>query len=179
MRGILPSLGAVRDDWLFLDIYILPYTDNLTGVLYNNKYWLNVDWNMNILWRLIPSHPPLPNLSLPNYPTKFYIHDPQLSCRCTHGELYSVFCINMMTSSNRNIIRVTGHFCGIFTGHRLIPHTRPVTRALVFSLICAWINGWVKNRKAGDLRRHRAHYDVIAMIWERLSWNMKVRLFFL
>ena len=33
--------------------------------------------------------------------------------------------------------------------------------ALMFSLICAWINGWVNNRKGGDLRRHRAHYDVI------------------
>ena len=33
--------------------------------------------------------------------------------------------------------------------------------ALMFSLICAWLNGWVNNREAGDLRRHRAHYDVI------------------
>ena len=31
------------------------------------------------------------------------------------------------------------------------------------SFICAWINGWVNNREAGDLRRHRAHYDVIVM----------------
>ena len=36
--------------------------------------------------------------------------------------------------------------------------------ALMFSLICACINGWINNRKAGDLRRHRAHYDVIVMI---------------
>ena len=28
--------------------------------------------------------------------------------------------------------------------------------ALMFSLICARINGWVNNREAGDLRRHRA-----------------------
>ena len=34
---------------------------------------------------------------------------------------------------------------------------------LMFSLICAWINGWVNNREAGDLRRHRAHYDVIVI----------------
>ena len=34
---------------------------------------------------------------------------------------------------------------------------------LMFSLICAWINDWVNNRMAGDLRRHRTHYDVIAM----------------
>ena len=34
----------------------------------------------------------------------------------------------------------------------------------MFSLIWAWINGWVNSRDAGDLRRHRAHYDVIVMI---------------
>ena len=32
--------------------------------------------------------------------------------------------------------------------------------ALMFSLIYAWINVWVNNRAAGDLRCHRAHYDV-------------------
>ena len=30
----------------------------------------------------------------------------------------------------------------------------------MFSLICAWINVWVNNRKAGHLRRHHAYYDV-------------------
>ena len=34
---------------------------------------------------------------------------------------------------------------------------------MMFSLICTWINGWVNNRDAGDLRRHRAHYDVTVM----------------
>ena len=33
----------------------------------------------------------------------------------------------------------------------------------MFYLISAWINGWVNNREAGDLRRHRAHYGVIVM----------------
>ena len=32
--------------------------------------------------------------------------------------------------------------------------------ALMFSLTCTSINGWVNNRVADDLRRHRAHYDV-------------------
>ena len=31
----------------------------------------------------------------------------------------------------------------------------------MFSFISAWINGWVNDREAGDLRRNRAHYDVI------------------
>ena len=34
---------------------------------------------------------------------------------------------------------------------------------LMFPLICAWINVWVNNRDAVNLRRHRAHYDVIVM----------------
>ena len=29
--------------------------------------------------------------------------------------------------------------------------------------ICIWINGWVNNREAGDLRCYRAHYDVTVM----------------
>ena len=32
--------------------------------------------------------------------------------------------IVMMTSSNGNIFRVTGHLCGEFTGHRWIPRTK-------------------------------------------------------
>ena len=36
--------------------------------------------------------------------------------------------------------------------------------ALMFSLIGARINGWVNNDEAGDLRRHRAHYDVPVML---------------
>ena len=39
---------------------------------------------------------------------------------------------------------------------------------LMFTLICAWINGWVNNREAGDLRRHRARYDVIVMVFRNI-----------
>ena len=34
---------------------------------------------------------------------------------------------------------------------------------MMFSLICIWINVWVNNREAGDLRRHRVHHDVTIM----------------
>ena len=45
------------------------------------------------------------------------------------------------------------------------PAQRPVTRSfdVFFDLRLAWINSWVNNREAGDLRRHRAHYDVIVL----------------
>ena len=43
------------------------------------------------------------------------------------------------------------------------PSQRPVKRSFDVSLIWAWMHGRVNNREAGDLRRHRAHYDVIVM----------------
>ena len=44
------------------------------------------------------------------------------------------------------------------------PHKDQWRIALIFSLICAWINGWANNREAGDLWRHHTHYDVIVML---------------
>ena len=53
-------------------------------------------------------------------------------------------------------------------------HKRQWRVALMFSLISAWINDWVNNREAGNLRRHRARYDVTVMHkgcqW-RQSWE--------
>ena len=48
------------------------------------------------------------------------------------------------------------------------PHKGQWRRALMFSLICEWINSWVNNRVAVDLRRHGAHYDLIVMFC--FSW---------
>ena len=43
------------------------------------------------------------------------------------------------------------------------PHKGLWRGLLMFSLICVWINDWVNNREASDLRRYRGHYDVIVM----------------
>ena len=51
------------------------------------------------------------------------------------------------------------------------PHKGQWRGALMFSLICAWISGWVNNREAGDLRRYCAHYDVIVMTWPSDSYK--------
>ena len=40
------------------------------------------------------------------------------------------------------------------------PHKGQWRRALMFTLICIWINGCVNNREAGDLRRYCAHHGV-------------------
>ena len=63
------------------------------------------------------------------------------------------------------------------------PHKGQWRGALMFSLICAWINAPANNREAGDLRRHRAHYDVIVMqsgnfrlqmVWVNSLWRSHV-----
>ena len=46
------------------------------------------------------------------------------------------------------------------------PHKGQWRGALMFTLICARINGWVNTREAGDFRRYRAHYDVIVMRYD-------------
>ena len=49
----------------------------------------------------------------------------------------------MVTSSNGNIFRVTGPLCEEFT---FTGHKGQWRGALMFSLICAWINAWENNR---------------------------------
>ena len=79
----------------------------------------------------------------------------------------------MMTSLNGNIFRVTGPLCGgIHRSPVNYPHKGQWRRALMFSLIRASLNGWVNTREAGDLRRYRAHYDVIVM------WNVLLYIVF-
>ena len=43
------------------------------------------------------------------------------------------------------------------------PHKGQWHGALMFPLICIWINSWENNREAGDLRCCCAHYDVTVM----------------
>ena len=71
----------------------------------------------------------------------------------------------MMTSSNGNIFRVLALCAGNSPVPVNSPHKGQWRGALMFSLICVWINGWVNNRGAGDLRRYRGHYDVNVMLY--------------
>ena len=43
------------------------------------------------------------------------------------------------------------------------PHIGQWRRALMVSLICAWINGWANNCEACDFRCHCTHYDITVM----------------
>ena len=77
--------------------------------------------------------------------------------RAISQKVYMNLIYNTMTSSNGSIFRVTGPLCWEFT------HKGQWRGGLMLSLICAWMSGWINNREAGDLRRHRVHCDVIVM----------------
>ena len=70
----------------------------------------------------------------------------------------------MMTSSNGNIFP---RYCPFVRRIHRSPvnssHKGQWRGALMFSLICAWRNGWVNDREAGNLRRHHAHYGITVM----------------
>ena len=54
------------------------------------------------------------------------------------------------------------------------PHKGQWRGALMFSMICAWMNGWVNNREADDLGSHSAHNDVTVMgrdVTSEVHWN--------
>ena len=52
------------------------------------------------------------------------------------------------------------------------PHKGHWHGALIFSLICAPTNGWANKRGIGDLRRHRAHYNVTVMMLVRAAFKV-------
>ena len=107
-------------------------------------------------------------------------HSLHISWRSTHLlHLYFLFSWwrHQMEKCSASLVFVRGihqRLRGIHRSPVNSPHTDQWRGALMFSLICAWTGSWVNNQDAGDLRRHRAHYDVTVM-WCRIviqwSWQ--------
>ena len=53
------------------------------------------------------------------------------------------------------------------------PAQRPVTRSFDVFFDLRLNEGWVNNREAGDLRRHRAHHDVTIMRYGHILVDME------
>ena len=68
----------------------------------------------------------------------------------------------------RHQMETFSELLAICAGNSPVPTKGQWRGALMYSLICVWINGWVNNGEAGDLGRHRTHYDVIVMICQQL-----------
>ena len=83
-----------------------------------------------------------------------------------------IYPMTMMTSSNGNIFRVTGHLCGKFTGPGEFHAQRPVTRSFdVFfdlrpnkRLSKQWW-GWWFETLSSPLWRHCNAYSSLALRW--------------
>ena len=98
-------------------------------------------------------------------------------CRPPSG---SVFITDLLQTRHDDVIKWK-HFPrywpfvrGIHRSPVNSPHKGQWRGALMFSLIWVWINGWIYNHEAGDLRRYRAHYDVTVMVRTLLvqSWRL-------
>ena len=83
--------------------------------------------------------------------------------------LLSIFCHSIIMVKQVDIIKCK-HFPRYWPFVRGL-HRSPVNShhkgqwcgALMFSLICTWMNGWVNNSEACNLRCNRAHYNVIVI----------------
>ena len=88
--------------------------------------------------------------------------------------------VAVMSSWWRHQMEICSALLALYAGNSSVTveflSQRPVTRSLMFSLICSWTNGWVNNPVAGDLRHRRAHYDVTVM-WCRIviQWSGQPR----
>ena len=87
---------------------------------------------------------------------------------CETGVPMIWFVISSIPTLHDDVIK-SKHFPRYLTFVRGIhrsphPHKGQWRGALKSFLTCVWINGWVNNREAGDLRRYHAHNNVIVMI---------------
>ena len=92
---------------------------------------------------------------------------------CNQLSRFLAWQCDTMTSSNWNIPALLA----ICAGNSTVTGECQWRGALMFSLICGWINGWVNNGEADDLRRHRAHYDVTVMETRVVLWKTRPCLF--
>ena len=116
---------------------------------------LNIETEMSSFWRNFHHC----------YTRNYHLHN----SRCSQWRIFT------MTSSNWNISRAAG--VGIHRSPVYSPHKGQGRGDLIFSLIPAWTNSWANNGDTGDLRRYRAHYDVIVMFFSvaafLFSWSMR------
>ena len=154
--------GYVQMGWFYLPFTGISITQRLSVT--RSYRWENVSWNEIC--------------SIIHYLTYLMT----LMTRTICGLIYINLIVCLFVFESKYMINEDGHrlhrtsFCN---GYELMAkinwHIRvrschgDITKArdaelIVFSLFCALINGWVNNGKAGNLRHHRAHYDVTVLI---------------
>ena len=114
------------------------------------------------------------HISLRHHPIQFWSQsEPILSSEC--HSVYIYILISSMLHWNPMSLKASQHDDVIKWKYfsRYWPFARGIHRSPVYSpqkgqrcflWSAHWIKGWANNRQAGNLRRHRAHYDVIVML---------------
>ena len=137
------------------DYFVKIHIDAIIYTCPNVIVWLfvNIDSQLTGTWRHIAGT----YISYDNF------RQTSTHPQCSEG-------LGMMMSSNGNIFPVLALCAGNspVTGDFL--KQRPVTCSFDGFFISTGINAWVNNREAGDLRCHRAHYDVIIMMNFLCTW---------
>ena len=121
--------------------YTEKYSNDLQDVIIVILHDRNLSyWSISIAMHLCPRlcitrwHCPCRNISMTVtmtnvFPIVMYLYQrvrglcPHLWVKVSPRSWASIVC-DMMTSSNGNIFRITGHLCGEFTGPRWIPRTK-------------------------------------------------------
>ena len=104
----------------------------------------------------------MPGMLLAHYWTTRSFQATMLQC-LLGGPIFSMAHHNYDVIKWKHFPRYWPFVWGIHRSSVNSPHKGQSRGALMFPLISACINCWVNNREAGDLRRHRAHYDVTVM----------------
>ena len=167
--GVLLSMGIINWSKTLSWIQNYKWNDNPRGQFHFGVYPdKSYQYILQYMWILTSSR--LPFISSKRFVTiALYIsiqiiwHLPSHSTGWIRKHnLSSMF---LMTSSNWKMFPHYWPFArGIHWSSVNSPHKGQSRGPLLLSLICAWINAWVNNRVAGDLRRHCAHYDVTVML---------------
>ena len=114
------------------------------------------------------------NIPVPWLPLVSYRHQQPWRLHCT-TDSYPWSIMSEKANLHDDVIRWKHFPCywpflrGIHLSPVNSPHKGQCRGALMFSLICAWMNNWANNREAGNLRRHGAHYDVTVMAYNCLQ----------
>ena len=142
-------------DWRFPDRDVMPLRPRYSVPShYMDKCWFIVNWAKRALWKL--------NQNKNNFPSRKWNWK-------WHQQIVSHFILKSMSWWRHQMETFARYWPFVRGIHRSAvnsPHKGQWRGTSMFSLICALIDGWVNNREASDLRRHRAHYDVIVMCSE-------------
>ena len=133
------NIGAFWMTWQYIDVDRAPFQLNMDLIRIHLTHW---DKMAAILWTIFQMHFVNENLYIlmkvrstdaSNCITEVSVGSGNgLTLNTTLPDQMMNFCMRhqqasvaiMMTSSNGNIFRVTGHLCGEFTGHQWIPRTK-------------------------------------------------------